>query len=129
MYRKHVIIHRNTGEPDLNGSTVAKDCKVHIPNRTMFIHLNNSKKSIPVGLATNIVFDGINVYADILLLPFITIFGEYAVTTMLVHEPWYNVKIDFEEQLKLSITKTSLIAIKLVEKPADPGIQKVVDTL
>jgi len=124
MRKKHVLIHRNTGEPNKNGDVYAKGCNIILPNKSFDI--KHKSRNITIGKVENISIENDNVCADIkLTVPFVYLFGRHVGPTFEVLEPKYDPTKDIAEQMSLPATKVKLIEFKLIEKPADPGIDKI----
>ena len=122
MRKKHVLIHRNTGEPNKNGDVYAKGCNISLPEKSF----NIKHRNITIGKAENISIESDNMYADIkLTVPFVYLFGRYVGPTFEILEPEYDPTRDIAEQMSLPATKVKLIEFKLIKKPADPGIDKI----
>jgi hypothetical protein len=124
MRKKHVLVHRNTGEPNKNGHVYAKGCNIILPKKSFDI--KHMRRNITIGKVENISIENDSMYADIkLTVPFVYLFGRYVGPTFEVLEPKYDPTRAITEQMSLPATKVELIEFKLIEKPADPGIDRI----
>jgi len=124
MRKKHVLVHRNTGEPNKNGDVYAKGCNIILPEKSF--NIKHKSRNITIGKAENISIENDNMYADIkLTVPFVYLFGRHIGPTFEILEPEYDPTKDFDEQIKEPLTKVKLLEFQLIEKPADPCIDKI----